>query len=113
MIKIDKKVINDYLSNPEHEYDKDYSDFKKELNSFDKEESVEETKPIAEPVHGVVIDCAKLNVRELPNPNAPVVTIIKVSSKVLVDETESTEDFYKVYTETGVDGYCMKKFIAV
>lgn len=111
MIKIDKKVINDYLSNPEHEYDKDYSDFKKELNSFDKEEPVVESVP--EPVHGVVIDCAKLNVRELPNPDAPVVTIIKASSKVLVDETESTDDFYKVCTETGIEGYCMKKFIAV
>ena len=76
-------------------------------------EPVEEIKPIIEPVHGVVIDCAKLNVRELPNADAQVLCVIKVSSNVLVDETESTEDFYKVCTEAGIEGYCMKKFIAV
>lgn len=74
---------------------------------------VEEIKPIVEPIRGVVTDCRYLNVREAPDQDAAVLTTIKALSEVLIDEPESTEDFYKVYTETGIEGYCMKKFIAV
>ena len=26
---------------------------------------------------------------------------------------ESTEDFYKICTESGINGYCLKKFIEI
>lgn len=76
-------------------------------------EPVEEIKPIVEPIRGVVTDCRYLNVREAPDQDAAVLTTIKALSEVLIDEPESTDDFYKVCTETGIEGYCMKKFIAV
>lgn len=62
---------------------------------------------------GVVTDCVQLNVRKNPNKTAEVVCKIDCLTEVMIDEAESTEDFYHIYTEAGIDGYCMKKFIAV
>lgn len=62
---------------------------------------------------GKVIDCVKLNVREEPSTKASVVFEINVGSTVFIDETCSTDEFYKICTEHGVEGYCMKKFIEI
>lgn len=62
---------------------------------------------------GVVTDCIKLNVRTEPNLKADVLCEITCLSRVTIDENESTDEFYKIYTSAGVEGYCMKKYIAV
>ena len=62
---------------------------------------------------GKVVDCVKLNVREEPSTKASVVFEINVGSVVFIDETCSTDEFYKICTEHGVEGYCMKKFIEI
>ena len=62
---------------------------------------------------GKVVGCVKLNVREEPNTKADVVFEIPVGSKVFIDESCSTDEFYKICTEHGVEGYCMKKFIEI
>lgn len=63
------------------------------------------------PKIGVVTDCVKLNVREEADPTADILCEILLGSEVVIDETESTDDFYKVCTETGVEGFCMKRYI--
>lgn len=73
-------------------------------------ESVEPAKP--EPIEGTV-DCAKLNIRSDATVDSDPVGIIDKDTKVFVYEDESTEEFYKVCTATGLEGYCMKKFISV
>lgn len=70
-------------------------------------ESVEPTKK------GVVVDCLRLNVREAPKANAEVVCVIDASTNFVIDESESTDDFYAICTESGAEGYCMKKFIKI
>lgn len=62
---------------------------------------------------GKVIGCVKLNVREEPSIKASVVFEIPVGTTVYIDETCSTDEFYKICTEHGVEGYCMKKFIEI
>ena len=62
---------------------------------------------------GYVTDCVKLNVRESASKDSNVLCEIILNSKVIVDEENSTDDFYKVTTETGVEGYCMKQYINV
>lgn len=62
---------------------------------------------------GVVTDCLKLNVRKEPSADAEVPVIIDALSKVMVDMAESTNDFFKVVTETGIEGFCMRKYIAL
>lgn len=73
-------------------------------------ESVESAKP--EPIEGVV-GCEKLNVRSDATIDSEPVGIINRGSKVFIYEDESTDEFYKVCTATGLEGYCMKKFISV
>lgn len=77
------------------------------------QETIEEVAPPAEPKQGVVTDCVKLNVRKEPDPTSEVVCTIDVSTTLMICEEESTEEFYKVYTPAGLEGYCMKKFITI
>lgn len=62
---------------------------------------------------GVVTDCVKLNVRKEPNMEADIVTTLLVGTEVMVDKAASTEEFYKITTETGVEGYCKKDYISI
>lgn len=64
-------------------------------------------------VCGVVTDCLKLNVREAASPDAEVLAVIDALSEVVVDADASTNEFYKVRTTAGVEGFCMKKFITL
>lgn len=63
--------------------------------------------------YGEVIGCTSLKVRSTPDAsnNDNVVKTIEVGTEVLIDFDKSTDEFYNVCTESGVDGYCMKKFI--
>ena len=76
------------------------------------EVSVEDNIPYVAK-EGVVVDCVKLNVRVEPNADAEIVGQINASTKLEVYENESTEEFYKICTHSGVEGYCMKKFINI
>lgn len=62
---------------------------------------------------GLVSNCKKLNVREKPTIESSVVCEIVCRAELMIDEKESTEEFYKVYTAAGIEGFCMKKFIAI
>lgn len=72
----------------------------------------EPPKP-AETIIGIVTNCIRLNVRETPIISAKILSEVDVNSKLMIDETESTEEWFKVYTETGIEGFCMKKFITI
>lgn len=76
------------------------------------EESVEEVVETPSKV-GVVTGCEKLRVRKGPNVTADVICEIAKSTAVIIDDESSSNDFYKVCTESGVEGFCMKKFITV
>lgn len=74
-----------------------------------------EVEVVAEPevVTGRVI-ATNLNVREEPvvDPDN-VLGTIKAGAEVMIYENESVGDFYKVCTEKGLEGFCMKQFIQV
>lgn len=79
-------------------------------------------KPIAEEVKqeivlvdGIVSNCELLNIRKESSKDAEVLCIIGVNTMVKVDLTvdKEAEEFYKIVTPNGVEGYCMKKFITI
>lgn len=86
---------------------------------------VEETvaEPVDQPVEeapkkeskvGIVANCEKLNLRRSPlkdSDGANIITELLPGVAVVIDEDESTPNFYKVTTETGLEGYCMRQFI--
>ena len=63
------------------------------------------------PKIGRVFGCTSLNVRKARKTNAVVICTINCHAEVEIDELESTDDFYKICTASGIEGYCMKKFI--
>ena len=79
------------------------------------DETVVEEVVIPAPKIGVIVDCAKLNVRKKPNTNADVLTTIDKGTEVEIDEKFNNKEFYKISAATtGVkffSGFCMKKFI--
>ena len=78
--------------------------------------SVDETAPaevMKNITSGVVTECVRLNVRKTPSPDGEVVSIIDFLTNVVVDLESSTDAFYKISTATGVEGFCMKKYIAL
>lgn len=64
-------------------------------------------------VTGVVVDCSKLNMRVEPYAGADIVCTIDCGTEVVIDEAESTDEFYAVCTPAGMEGYCMRKYIEV
>lgn len=76
---------------------------------------VVEPEPEPEPVVAVgKIECKnKLNLRAEPYADANVVKELNKGAEVMVYVDESTADFYKVCTESGLEGYCMKKFVVL
>ena len=75
---------------------------------------VEPEVPEAE-IHkfGKITGCKKLNVRKLPSRDAEIVSELVEGSEIMIDDNESTTLFYKICTEHGIEGYCMKNFIKV
>jgi hypothetical protein len=73
----------------------------------------ETPKAAPKAVTGVVANCSKLNVRANPATDAEVVTILDGTSEVKIHMAKSTSEWFKITTAAGIDGYCMRKFIAV
>jgi len=97
-----------------------------ELETESKEESevlVDETTEVEsegdektdayDKVIGVVSDCDSLNVRSEPNIECDVVGVLRSGSEVIIYDKETAEDFYKICTSAGFDGYCMKQYITL
>ncbi len=62
---------------------------------------------------GFVTNCKKLNIREEPRIDAAIVCEVDYQTELTIDENESTEEFYKVFTAAGIEGFCMKNFITI
>lgn len=92
---------------------KDDEEVVEETEIVEEEIAVEETEE-PKPTYGIVSSCGYLNVRKEPIKDADnVLRTIKLSALVVVDLDESTEDFYKVICEDGIEGYCMKDYIEI
>lgn len=74
------------------------------------EETVD-TVTLPEMVEGVVVNCTKLNVRVEPKINAEIVCVLDVMTEIEIDINKSTDEWFKVCTAAGVEGYSMRKFI--
>lgn len=62
-------------------------------------------------IPGTVTDCVKLNVRVAPFLTAEVACVLDANSEVEIDMTKSTDEWFKVTTASGVEGYCMRMFV--
>lgn len=73
-----------------------------------------EDAPKKESKVGTVNNCTKVNLRRTPvyEPNGKnIMAELVLGTAVVIDDEKSTGEFYKVTTEAGLEGYCMKQFI--
>lgn len=82
--------------------------------AYDKVEKIVERKPSEKVTttipssKGFVDNCSKLNVRENPNIDAKVLTILNKGDKVQINS--ENDGWYSVVYK-GVSGFCMKEYI--
>lgn len=65
-----------------------------------------------EPLVGV--STTRLNIRENPVVAANnIVAVVNEGTVLMIDYPVADGDWFKVYTEAGVAGYCMKEFVKI
>ena len=52
-----------------------------------------------------------VSIYDKPSEFSEVICQIKKGTVLLIDEEESTKDFYSICTEAGIMGFCMKRFV--
>ncbi len=62
---------------------------------------------------GVVTDCDRLNILECPKPDAEIICKITALSELMIDDSKSSGEWLSVCTEAGLEGFCLRKFVAV
>lgn len=78
-----------------------------------KEQEVELCDDTARNAIGVVTDCLKLNIREKPSKGSRVVAIVTCLDELEISMSDSNDEWYAVCTAAGIEGFCMKKFVAI
>ena len=64
-------------------------------------------------VIGKISGFEKLYVRKEASKNSEPVGIVTDKDDISIDITHSTDDFYKVITSNGLEGYCVKEFVKI
>lgn len=72
------------------------------------EDSVENNEVI-----GKISGFEKLYVRKEANKDSEPVGIVTDKDDLSIDIIHSTDDFYKVITSNGLEGYCVKEFVKI
>ena len=60
-----------------------------------------------------VVTCLRLHIHTEPDADSEVVCKIRYLTELEIDMANSTDDFYKVCTETGAEGYCKKEEVTL
>lgn len=99
---------------------KDYTKFSKPSlpKELPKPKATIHEKPVEQPKQELIqvighVNVNRLNVRKEPNIKADIICEVTSGSELMIEETESTKEWFKVYTASGVEGYCMKKFVDI
>ena len=77
------------------------------------ERSTENGNEVSATTFGVTHNCTTLNVRESADKDSESLCVVKSGTKLMVDLSKSTDDWYHVYTPEGAEGFCMKKFVSL
>lgn len=93
-------MYNDYIDDLENEVE------------VTEQELIEESQEPTSGV-GIVTGCAKLNVRPDASTNGTPLCVLSEGDILIVDLENSVDGWYKVYTEVGIEGFCMKAYIEV
>lgn len=66
------------------------------------------------PLVGVVCNCERLNIRMEPNKKSDPVAVVNKDTVLMIEyPVDVNSEWFKVYTEAGVEGYCMTQFVDI
>lgn len=101
---------NEVLENTEetNESVEENAETKEEHETSDSNDNIENNEII-----GKINGYDKLYVRKEASVDSEPVGIVTKDDDLSIDAIHSTDDFYKVYTSNGLEGYCVKKFVKV
>ena len=57
------------------------------------------------------VNCLRLHIFSEPNTDSEVICKLRYLTEVEIDMNNSTEDFYKVCTAIGAEGFCQKDLL--
>lgn len=60
-----------------------------------------------------VVNCIRLHIHAEPDLNSEIVCKVRYLTEVEIDLEKSTEDFYKICTAIGAEGFCQKDLITI
>lgn len=101
---------NEVLENTEKDNEsvEEDTETKEEHETSDLNDNIENNEVI-----GKISGYDKLYVRKEANVDSEPVGIVTKDDDLSIDIIHSTDDFYKVYTSNGLEGYCVKNFVKV
>lgn len=76
------------------------------------EEVKEDSKPTFVEYIGWVANAEQVYMREAPTKESESITIVDEGTELMILD-DSNEEWYKVCNPSGIEGYIMKKFVAV
>lgn len=68
---------------------------------------------ISDKTFAKVVGCEKLNVRNKPSITGDVLCTVVKNDVLTINERKSTKEWYSVTTASGVDGFCMRKYVGL
>ena len=77
------------------------------------EELSEKTEEESALLIGIVTGCGRLNIRAEASSDSEVLTVVNAGSELQIHEIGTTDEFFKVTTEFGIDGYAMCQFVSI
>ena len=103
-------------------YRKDYTKFskpslheekadKKETKREEPTEPTESTKDEPKTIIGNVT-AKRLNIGEKPDIGSSILCVAEANSELMIEE-DASDEWFRVCTVLGVEGYCMKKFVDI
>lgn len=60
-----------------------------------------------------VANCLRLHIHSEPSTDSEIVCKVRYSTELAIDLDSSTEDFYKIYTAIGAEGFCQRDLVTI
>lgn len=101
------------MSTKHHNLDKEPEVVEFGVEELDDTEGIEEIGEAAEPKFGIVSNCVKLNIRTEPNIKSEILCMVDSGARLMIDPANSNDGWFNVYTNAGIEGYCMKEYVEI
>lgn len=102
-----QEPINEVIENTQRPIENVIEENVVELDVQNNETIITENRPII----GHVYNCEKLHLRSSASKESESLCKLNKGDEIQILDSNESEEFYKVCTSSGLEGYCMKSYI--